>query len=405
MRFCMVTTFYPPYHFGGDAIFVQALARALLSARHHVEVVHCEDAYRMGNASVPRESEDNDGVIVHRLHSSLGLLSPLITQQSGWPGLKSSKLRKILARDFDVVNFHNISLIGGPGVLKMSKAPVTVYTLHEHWLLCPMHIFWKNKVQPCDRRQCIRCCLRSGIPPQLWRYTDLIQQGLAHVDALLAPSEFTAERHREAGLSPPIHVLPLFSDIEPRSPIKKGVPGRPYFLYVGRVTSSKGIAVLLEDFLPIRDYDLIVVGDGDLRPALQRRYTGSPHIRFLGPRSHHELIPLYEKATALIHPSLAPESFGLSVIESFACGTPAIVHAAGGNREAIDATGGGYVYESREELHQALAALAEDSRVREMLGRRARKGYEQYYTEKRYLSAYLDLIGGIQHHKSIAPVT
>ncbi len=301
------------------------------------------------------------------------------------------------------MNFHNISLIGGPGVLEMSKAPVTLYTLHEHWLLCPTHIFWKNQVQACDRPQCIRCCMRSSIPPQLWRYTHLIQRSLAHVDALLAPSEFTAERHREAGLRPPIHVLPLFSDIDPRSPVEKVAPGRPYFLYVGRVTASKGIAVLLEDFLPMRDYDLIVVGDGDLRTALQRQYADSHHIRFLGFRSHHELIPLYQQATALILPSLAPESFGLSVIESFACGTPAIVHAAGGNREAIDATGGGYVYESREELHQALTVLAEDSRVREMLGGRARKGYEQYYTKERYLSAYLDLIGGMQHHKGIVP--
>ncbi len=29
MRFCMVTTFYPPCHFGGDATFVQALAKTL----------------------------------------------------------------------------------------------------------------------------------------------------------------------------------------------------------------------------------------------------------------------------------------------------------------------------------------------------------------------------------------
>ena len=404
MRFCMVTSFYPPYHFGGDAIFVQALARALVSEGHHVEVVHCEDAYRLSGGEPAVQSEE-DRVVVHRLRSRFGILSPLITQQTGRPGVKTAQLRAVLDRDFDVVNFHNISLIGGPGVLQMSRAPVTLYSLHEHWLLCPTHILWKNKVQPCDRPQCISCCLRSGIPPQLWRYTGLIQRALTHVDALLAPSEFTAERHREAGLRPPIHVLPLFSDIEPRSPIEKAAPGRPYFLYVGRITRSKGIAVLLEDFLPFRDYDLIVVGEGDLRPALQRQYADSPHIRFLGPRSHHELIPLYQRATALILPSLAPESFGLSVIESFACGTPAIVHAAGGNREAIDATGGGYVYQSREELHQVLTAFEKDSALREVLGRRARRGHEQYYTRKRYLSAYLNLVTGIQHDKGIAPLT
>ena len=405
MRFCMVTTFYPPYHFGGDAIFVRALAQALTRHGHEVEVVHCEDAYRLGNASLPSGPADNDGIVVHRLRNTFGLLSPFITQQTGRPGLKARELRRILHRDFDVVNFHNISLVGGPGVLTMSEAPVILYTLHEHWLLCPMHVFWKNRTQACDKPECIRCCLRSGIPPQLWRYTGLIERSLTQVDVLLAPSRYTAERHRRAGVTVPIHVLPLFSDIAPHSPIETSAPDRPYFLYVGRVTASKGIAALLEDFLALRDYDLLIVGDGDLRAALKRQYADSPHIRFLGPRSHHKLIPLYQQATALILPSLAPESFGLSVIESFACGTPAIVHAAGGNREAIDTTGGGYVYESREELYQALTALAEDSGVREALGRRARRGYEQYYTEQRYVGTYLDLIGAIRQRKSVVPVT
>ena len=40
MKFCMVTTFYPPYNFGGDGLFVQQLARDLSLAGHQVEVVH-----------------------------------------------------------------------------------------------------------------------------------------------------------------------------------------------------------------------------------------------------------------------------------------------------------------------------------------------------------------------------
>ncbi len=34
MRFCMVTTFYPPFHFGGDATYVRALSRALVARGH-----------------------------------------------------------------------------------------------------------------------------------------------------------------------------------------------------------------------------------------------------------------------------------------------------------------------------------------------------------------------------------
>ena len=141
MRFCMVTTVYPPYHFCGDAVFVQALARALVENGHHVEVVHCEDAYRLRGREQPAVQVEQDGVVVHRLRSPFGMLSSLIIQQTGKPGVKTIQLRAVLDRDFDVVNFHNISLIGGPCVLQMSRTPVTLYTLHEHWLVCPTHFF------------------------------------------------------------------------------------------------------------------------------------------------------------------------------------------------------------------------------------------------------------------------
>lgn len=404
MRFCMVTTFYPPYHFGGDATYVRALSRALVARGHEVEVVHCEDAYR----AVSRDERslsapvEEDGIRVHRLRSRFGMLSPLITQQTGRPGLKRRALREILARDFDVVNFHNVSLIGGPGVLALSQAPVTLYTAHEHWLLCPTHIFWKNRGYACDRPQCLRCSLRSGIPPQLWRYTGLIRRSLAHVDTLLAPSAYTAERHRAAGVIREIQVLPLFSILNPGT-LPAPVPRpRPFFLYVGRVTASKGVVPLLEYFARYPALDLCIVGDGDLRAALSQRYADRSHISFAGYVPQAQLVDLYRRATAVVLPSLAPETFGLSVVEAFACGTPAIVRDAGGSRETIDNTGAGFVYRTDEEFHQVVQRFAGDPSLRIQLGQLARAGFERWYTPERHVAGYLECIARIRTHKNIA---
>ena len=143
----MVTTFYPPYHFGGDGTYVRALSEALVQRGHEVTVVHCEDAYRLaGNDSGAIDNLSK--VKVHTLKNRFGFLSPLITQQTGFPGLKHSELKDILKNEFDVVNFHNISLIGGPRIIQLSNARINLYTLHEHWLLCPTHIFWKDKKRP-----------------------------------------------------------------------------------------------------------------------------------------------------------------------------------------------------------------------------------------------------------------
>lgn len=401
LRFCLVTTYYPPYHFGGDAVFVQGLARSLVKRGHSVEVVHCEDAFRLGSGrrAVTAIAPD-DGVVVHRLSSPWGIVSPLVTQQTGSPGLKHSHLAQLLGRPFDVVNFHNISLIGGPGILPLAQAPVKIYTLHEHWLLCPTHIFWKNRREACQVRDCLTCSLRSGVPPQLWRYTGLIERSLAHLDALLSPSVFTARQHLEAGF-PAVRLLPTFTDLDDGDS-EFVPPARPRFVFAGRVTASKGIAQLVETFSRLPTYDLDVIGHGDLLEPLRRRFASCEWIRFLGHAHHDSMVRHYRDATAIVLPSLAPEVFPLCVLEAFACSTPAIVRDAGGAPEAVQSSGAGFVYRHEAELLEALHRLAADQKLRRQLGRQARAAYRDHFTEEQYLNSFLKIVGEILHAKSAA---
>jgi len=39
LRFCMITTFYPPYNFGGDGAFVHYLSNELSKRGHHVDFI------------------------------------------------------------------------------------------------------------------------------------------------------------------------------------------------------------------------------------------------------------------------------------------------------------------------------------------------------------------------------
>jgi glycosyltransferase involved in cell wall biosynthesis len=392
MRFCMVTTFYPPYHHGGDAVYVQALARALKRGGHDVEVVHCEDAFRLGGRVPPSLPTEDDGIVVHRLHSAWGALSPLITQQTGRPGLKREELEAILARDFDVIHFHNISLVGGPGVLSLGRARTKLYSLHEHWLLCPTHIFWKNRERACDRPTCFSCCLRSGIPPQLWRQGSLIARELEHVDLLFAPSDFTARKHREAGISRPIEILPLFSRLEGPPANAPAPSSRPRFLFVGRVTPPKGIRPLVEAFSRLPEYDLDVAGEGELRLPLEREFESARNIRFLGSVAATELPARYAAATATIIPSLAPETFGLVAVESFSCSTPVLALEAGGCGEVVRAADAGVVCADLGALVAAIHRLACEPRLAEEMGRRGRAAYETTYNETAHVRAYLDRV-------------
>lgn len=399
----MVTTFYPPFHFGGDATYVRALALALADRGHEVTVIHCEDAFRLNGQGAENLVAQDSAVKVHRLKSRAGPWSPLLTQQLGRPALKSAKLREVLEEGFDVVNFHNISLIGGPGVLKLSKAPATIYTLHEHWLLCATHIFWKNNERACDGRQCIRCSLKSGIPPQLWRYTNLLSDSLTNIDQFIAPSEFTATAHRDffnikADIKTDIEVIPLFSSLSPDSKPQRDTDELE-FLYVGRMTASKGVDELVASFARWPQFRLTVIGSGELLQPLRERFSATDNIRFIGSVEQNELIEHYQRAQALILPSLAPETFGLTVVEAFACGTPAIVRIAGGNRETIDQSGAGYLYTDEASLKAAIDKFAQDDTLRHELGQRARAAYEAYYTQNHHVEKYLNLVDTLLHAK------
>ena len=86
LRFAMVTTFYPPHHFGGDAVFIRRLVGALARRGHTVDVIHDVDAYDLlRRDSEPAPLTEPEGVTLHPLRSRFGSLSCLATQQTGRP--------------------------------------------------------------------------------------------------------------------------------------------------------------------------------------------------------------------------------------------------------------------------------------------------------------------------------
>ena len=243
LSFCMVTTFYPPHNFGGDGIYVHRLSNELARRGHRVTVVSAPDAYALlGGLSRCCASREHENVTLEPLEPRLGRLSPLVTYLSGRPGLRARQLRDLFRRhNFDVTHFHNVSLVGGPGVLAYGGG-LKLYTTHEHWLVCPMHTLWRLDREPCERPTCLRCTLAYRRPPQLWRYTGLLKREIEHIDMFLAPSQFTLEAHRARGFRGPMMRLPDFSPLDEGREVSRDAderPARPYFLVVGAWSASR----------------------------------------------------------------------------------------------------------------------------------------------------------------------
>jgi glycosyltransferase involved in cell wall biosynthesis len=394
MRFCMVTTFYPPYNFGGDGIFVHQLSNELAKRGHHVEVVHCRDAYQfLSGRTQSMPYQDHPNVAVHGLKSRAGFLSPFVTQQTGWPVLKSSQLNAILAKPFDVIHFHNISLVGGPKVLEYGRA-VKLYTLHEYWLVCPTHMLFKFGQEVCIGQSCFACTISYRRPPQMWRYTRMIEEAVNHVDLFIAPSEFTMQKHREMGLQRPIAELPYFtSRWSHDQPTKTYTPRDvPYFLFIGRLEKIKGLQTLIPVFRRVRNAQLWVAGTGEYEGTLRAMAADSPNIKFLGHQSGEELRLLYEQAVATIVPSIWYEVFGIVILESFTQKTPVIVSKMGGMPKVVEDSGGGFVFETEMELVAAMDRLLHEPSLREQMGQRGYQALQQKWSAEVHITQYLKLI-------------
>ncbi len=397
LRFCMITTFYPPYNLGGDGIFVHRLSNELARRGHHVEVIHCIDAYRFKTRREPRESyDDHPNVTVHGLRSPFGILSPLATQQTGFPLFKAAHIRKILEAPFDVIHYHNISLVGGPKILKYGQA-IKLYTMHEYWLVCPTHVLFRFNRAACIRPHCFACSLTYKRPPQWWRYFGVLNAAVKHVDAFIAPSRFSIEAHHQRGFNIPIVHLPLFAPSAEVASPSSGDPGAqapdaPYFLFVGRLEKLKGLHTIIPIFRHHPKAQLWIAGTGSDETQLQQLAEGSVNIRFLGHLSSRTLQAAYRQAVAVIVPSLGLESFTQVVIEAFAQQTPVIARKVGGLPELIEESGGGFVYTTEQELVAAMDQLVADPSYRRKLGLCGYQAYQQKWTAEAHLQRYFELI-------------
>ena len=393
LRFCMVSTFYPPFNFGGDGMHIYRLSNELARRGHSVDVYHCEDSFMMLNKKAPTgDFPNHQGVNVHGLKSGKGLLSPLMTQQTGYPIFKRQLKTALDENYYDVIHYHNMSLIGIKALSYGSA--VKLYTAHEHWLVCPMHVLWKFNREVCTKKSCTLCQLKGKRPLQLWRHAGLLDRMLPHVDCFLSPSRFTLRKHLEMGLNIPIRHMPYFlpTPDEAETDHCADTPSRPYFLFVGRLEYIKGVQNIIPVFQERPEFDLLVTGDGTYAERLELQAKGLSNVKFLGRLDQERLRALYRSAVAVIVPSICYETFGIIVIEAFAQKTPVIVNNLGALPEVVEDSGGGFVYKTPADLNEAMDKLVSDPKLRTELGERGHAAFMKYWNEDAHLHNYLELI-------------
>ncbi len=400
LKICMITTFYPPFNFGGDGIFVKRLSEALAAQGHEVHVLHDLDAFRAlaGGSSPSVRTPFRSEVVVKALElPTLGNLDLVLSHQLGRPLFKRGAIEDYFEKfKFDVLHFHNISLMGGPEILTLGSG-IKLVTLHDHWFVCPTHVMWKFGREACTERDCFRCTLHAKRPPQFWRYGNAVADACKSVDVFIAPSQFSVENHRANGFPAKVIHLPHFVPDAFCTSYGEEVrePGAGYFLFVGRLERLKGPHTLINVFRKHPELELVFVGSGEFEVELRKLAKDMDNVRFLGVKDDEELSKLYKEARAVIVPSLTYESFGLVVLEAFARGTPAVVRNLGALPELIKG-GGGISYDNDAELEAAILQLQLDSTHWQELSKQALSNVRNNYSQTLHLEKYLGIVSDAQ---------
>jgi len=328
-----------------------------------------------------------------------------IARECVWSNDSFAAIRDLVRKTRpDVAHFHNtfpqISP-SGYAACKDLRVPV-VQTLHNYRLLCPGGLLMRGG-RPCEecasgallpslRYRCYRNSLSATIPVAWMLYRNRRRGIYAfQVDRYIALTRFARGKFG-GGVLPAdrISVRPNFLS-EPPSP---GEGRGGYVVYVGRLSEEKGVLPLLAGWKFLPGVLLKIVGDGPLRGRMEEAARqGRMNVEFLGYRGNAEAVAIVREARLSVLPSLCYESFPLTVIESYACGTPVVASRIGGLAEIVrDGVTGATVRpdDPADIAFTVRGLLADPGRLSELRGN-ARREFESLYAPDRAFDTLLEI--------------
>lgn len=272
-----------------------------------------------------------------------------VGMQTLWAWDSARELGSVLRRERpQVVHFHNTFPLISPAayyVCKEAGIPV-VQSLHNPRMMCPAATLYR------EGRTCEQCLGRAFPWPGVLHacYHNSHSQTAAvagmlglhrllgtwqeQVDVYVVFTEFFRQKFIAAGLPPEkIFLKPHFLNSDPGMKRESG----NYALFLGRLAPEKGIPTLLKAWENLKHIPLRIRGGGPLEKDVHKFAQDNSSVRILPYLSRKECFDLIKGARFLVWPSEGYyETFGLVVIEAFACGTAVVSSGSGAMRETVE---------------------------------------------------------------------
>jgi len=174
-----------------------------------------------------------------------------------------------------------------------------------------------------------------------------------------------------------------------------GIQGPPVFIFVGRLVTTKGVRLLLDAALLLknqhRQFQIVVVGDGPERVALEnhaRELTLLEQVRFAGRLPQWQVNELLQGADVVVVPSLGGEVFGMVVAENMLLGLPVVASDLGAFLEVLGGTGKVFKKGDAAGLAEQLAQLLDDPESARRLAAEARQRALDFFELERMIGEH-----------------
>jgi glycosyltransferase involved in cell wall biosynthesis len=269
--------------------------------------------------------------------------------QTVWAFDTAKRLRSLLRRERpDIAHFHNTFPLISPSayyVCQEEDIPV-VQSLYNPRLMCPAAtclrdgrvceeclgrvLPWPGVLHGCYHDSHVQTAVAAGM---LMAHR-VLRTWQERVDAYIVATEFFRKKSIAAGLpSEKVFLKPHFLSADPG--MKQGTGN--YALFMGRLAPEKGVPTLLKAWKTLRRIPLWICGEGPMKDDVVRLADENPFVRVLPRLSRSECFEVMKGSRFLVWPSEGyAETFGLVVIEAFACGTPVIGSRVGAMEEVVD---------------------------------------------------------------------
>ena len=322
--------------------------------------------------------------------------------------VKSARRVRTKIKDFkpDVVHLHNFHFASGPLIIRAIKkmgVPL-VQTIHNYRLLCPSAILLHNNQLFLDSLQ--QKFPWSAVMNKVYRNSRLLTFWIAFiywfhkkintfnkVDTYLCLTEFSKNLLQQASLNIPadrFKTKPNFTIANIRT--DSYIRGQ-HFLFIGRLSSEKGIEILLKAF-ENSTTKLKIAGDGPLKNIVQEKAKKNSNIIYLGAIPSQEVKRELSMAQALVFPSIWYEGMPMTILEAFSNKTPIIASNLGAMSTMIinDVNGLHFEAGNSNALKTKIDQWSNFTKIeKETMQNNAFINYQQLYSEEQQMSYFNEI--------------